>query len=103
MSICIGLEDCLGSVSACLVQGPLIQEVRLMRFLHGAKCRNYAEREACLQAALGLGEAKVPGVTDKLLQLVMGLYRAKSSQEEQAEFLTLICRDFGVQSKLNTS
>lgn len=59
--------------------------------------------ETCVQAAIGLGEAKVPGVTDKLLQLVMSLYKAQDSHQQRANFLTLICRDFGVQSKYNTS
>ena len=55
--------------------------------------------KAYLQAALGLGQAKVPGVTDRLLQLVMSLYKARDSHEERTEFLNLICRDFGVQSE----
>lgn len=52
-----------------------------------------------VQAAIGLGQAKVPGVTDRLLQLVMSLYRAQDSREWRREFLVLVCKDFGVDSE----
>lgn len=53
-----------------------------------------------LQAAIGLGNAKAPGVTDKLLQLVMSLYRAQETLTDRLKFLDVICADFGVQGVL---
>lgn len=56
-----------------------------------------------LQAAVGLGRAKAPGVTDKLLQLVMSLYKAQPTLKAKTEFLSVICNDFGVNSMISYS
>lgn len=50
-----------------------------------------------LRAALGVHSAQAPGVTDELLQVVMRLYTVQQAPDRKAQFLKLVCEDFGVQ------
>jgi hypothetical protein len=58
------------------------------------------EVQKLLHAAIGSNGARAPGVTDRLLQLFMKLYR---NQTEKSNLLRLICTDFGFESKAFTT
>ena len=54
------------------------------------------EIQKLLHAAIGSEGARAPGVTDRLLQLFMKIYRV---QKDKSDILHLICTDFGFVSE----